>query len=166
MEKQQALNQIEYDYGVTGFGFGSMGGYYTLAEVIEELDSMKLLFPNLLSTKLSIGTSIEGRPIYMVKISNNPNVNEDEPELLYTALHHAREPEGMMQMIFYMYYLLENYGTNPEVTCLVDNREIFFIPVVNPDGYEYNRQTNPNGGGMWRKNRRNNGGGIYGVDLN
>ncbi|MCZ6703812.1 MAG: M14 family zinc carboxypeptidase [Ignavibacteria bacterium] len=166
LEKQQALNQIVFDYGVTGFGFGSMGGYYTLAEVIEELDSMKLLYPNLISTKLSIGTSIESSPIYMVKISNNPNVNEDEPELLYTALHHAREPEGMMQMIFYMYYLLENYGTDPEVTYLVDNREMFFIPVVNPDGYEYNRQTNPNGGGMWRKNRRNNGGGIYGVDLN
>jgi hypothetical protein len=72
----------------------------------------------------------------------------------------------MMQMVFYMYYLLENYGTDPEVTYLVDNREMFFIPFVNPDGYEYNRQINPNGGGMWRKNRRNNGGGIYGVDLN
>jgi len=166
VEMQQTINQIEFDYGVTGFGFGSMGGFYTLAEVIEELDSMKLLFPNLISTKLSIGTSIDGRPVYMVKISNNPNVNEDEPELLYTALHHAREPEGMMQMIFYMYYLLENYGTNPEVTYIVDNREMFFIPVLNPDGYEYNRQTNPNGGGMWRKNRRKNGGGIYGVDLN
>ena len=166
VEKQQVLNQIEFDYGVTGFGFGSMGGYYTLTEVIGKLDSMKLLYPNLISTKLSIGTSIEDRMIYMVKISNNPNINEDEPELLYTALHHAREPEGMMQMIFYMYYLLENYGTDPEVTYLVDNREMFFIPLVNPDGYEYNRQTNPNGGGMWRKNRRDNGGEIYGVDLN
>ena len=165
-QKRQELIRTGIEFGVTGFGFGSMGGFYTLAEVVQELDSMKLLFPNLISTKLLIGNSIDDRPIYMVKISNNPNINEDEPEILYTALHHAREPEGMMQMIFYMYYLLENYGTDPEVTYLVDNREIFFIPVVNPDGYEYNRQTNPNGGGMWRKNRRNNGGGIYGVDLN
>src|SRR3990172_5330227 len=165
-EQQQALDRIRIDYNVSGFGFGSMGGFYTFDEVNAELDSMKLLFPDLVSTKFIVGFSIENRPIYMVKISNNPEINENEHEILYTALHHAREPEGMMQMIFYMYLLLENYGTDPEVTYLVDNREMYFIPVVNPDGYEYNRQTNPNGGGMWRKNRRNNGGGIYGVDLN
>jgi hypothetical protein len=64
-----------------------------------------------------------------------------------------------------MWYLLENYGTDPEVTYLVDNREIYCIPCFNPDGYEYNRQQAPGGGGMWRKNRRDNGG-CYGVDLN
>jgi murein tripeptide amidase MpaA len=67
--------------------------------------------------------------------------------------------------MYYMWYLLENYGTDPEATYLVDNREMYFVPCFNPDGYEYNRQTDPNGGGMWRKNRRNNGG-SYGVDLN
>src|SRR5690606_35124331 len=47
-----------------------------------------------------------------------------------------------------------------------NNRELFFIPVVNPDGYEYNRSTDPAGGGFWRKNRRDNGNGTFGVDLN
>ena len=101
----------------------------------------------------------------MVKISDNPDVDEAEPEILYTALHHAREPQSMMQMIYFMYYLLENYNTNPSVQYIVNNRELYFIPVVNPDGYEYNRTTNPSGGGMWRKNRKNNGS-SYGVDLN
>ncbi len=101
----------------------------------------------------------------MVKISDNPDIDENEPEVLYTALHHAREPESMMQMIYFMYYLLENYYSDPSVQYLVNNRELFFIPVVNPDGYEYNRTTYPSGGGMWRKNRRNNGS-SYGVDLN
>jgi len=64
-----------------------------------------------------------------------------------------------------MWYLLENYSTNPDGKFLVDNTEMFFVPCVNPDGYEYNRTTNPGGGGMWRKNRRNNGS-TYGVDLN
>jgi hypothetical protein len=64
-----------------------------------------------------------------------------------------------------MYYLLQNYSTDPSIQYLINNRELFFIPVVNPDGYEYNRITYPSGGGMWRKNRRNNGG-SYGVDLN
>ena len=164
--KQLQLSKIKSGYNVTGFGFGSMGGYYTLAEVNAQLDSMKLHFPNLITTKTSIGQTIQNRPIYMVKISDNPDVDEDEPEVLYTALHHAREPESIMQMIFFMYYLLENYGTDAEATYLVNNRELYFIPVVNPDGYEYNHQTDPNGGGFWRKNRRDNGSGNYGIDLN
>ena len=109
------------------------------------------LFPTLISQKFSVGTTIEGRPIYMVKISDNPTVSENEPQVLYTALHHAREPESMEQMIFFMFYLLENYGTDPEATYLVNNREMYFIPVINPDGYQYNYSTNPGGGGMWRK---------------
>jgi hypothetical protein len=65
-----------------------------------------------------------------------------------------------------MWYLLENYATNPEIKYLVDNTELYFVPCVNPDGYLYNEQTNPNGGGMWRKNRRANSNGTFGVDLN
>ena len=164
-QKSAFINQSKTEMNVGGFGFGSMGGFYTLAEVVAELDSMKSLFPNLITSKVSIGNTIEGKPTYMVKISDNPGVDENEPEVLYTALHHAREPESMMQMIYFMYYLLENYNTDPEVQYLVNNRELYFIPVVNPDGYEYNRSTYPSGGGMWRKNRRNNGG-SYGVDLN
>ncbi len=161
-EIQSTLEESKIRYGVEGFGYGSMGGYYTFNEVIAQLDSMKLRFPNLITAKQVIGTTAENRPIYAVKISDNPDITENEPQVLYTALHHAREPQGMMTVIYYMYYLLENYATNPSVQYLVNNREIFFIPVVNPDGYEYNRTTNPSGGGMWRKNRRNS----YGIDLN
>jgi carboxypeptidase T len=165
-EKKTFIEQSADEFRVTGFGFGSMGGYYTLAEVIAELDTMRMLFPDLITLKVSIGNTIENRPTYMVKISDNPEVSENEPRILYTALHHAREPESMMQMIYFMYYLLENYNSDPSVQYLVNNRELNFIPVVNPDGYEYNHQTDPNGGGFWRKNRRNNGSGSYGVDLN
>lgn len=164
-EKQQALIRTKNKFNVSGFGFGSMGGFYTFEELIAELDSMRILFPRLITEKVEIGSTLENRPIYMVKISNNPEMDEDEPEVLYTALHHAREPAGMMQMIYYMYYLLENYDVDPEITYLVNNREMYFIPVVNPDGYEYNRKLYPNGGGMWKKNRRSNVDGTYGVDL-
>ncbi len=164
-EMQKYIEESREKFGVEGFHFGSMGGYMTLAEAYAELDTLKNLFPNLITSKQLIGNTIENRPVYMVKISDNPNVDENEPEVLYTALHHAREPQGMMQMFYFMYYLLENYNTNPTAQYLVNNREMFFIPVVNPDGYEYNRSTNPTGGGMWRKNRRNNGG-SYGIDLN
>jgi len=159
------LHLLKEKYGIMGFGFGSMGGFYTFNEVVAHLDTMRMLYPNLITAKTSIGNSIESRSIWMVKISDNPDVNENEPQVMYTAMTHAREPQGMMTLMYYMYYLLERYGIDPEVTYLVNNREMYFLPVLNPDGYEYNRSTNPSGGGMWRKNRRNNGG-SFGVDLN
>ncbi|RMD88029.1 MAG: T9SS C-terminal target domain-containing protein [Calditrichaeota bacterium] len=158
--------RMKQKYGFQGFGFGSMGGYYTFDEIVQDLDEMVTLYPNLITPKQSIGKSIEGRDIWMVKISDNPNIKENEEEILYTALMHAREPQGMASVMYYMWYLLENYGTDSVVTFLVDNRELYFIPCINPDGYVYNEMTNPNGGGMWRKNRRNNGNGIFGVDIN
>ncbi len=160
------LSEIAYQYSVNNFTYGSMGGYYTLDEVWQKIDEMISEYPNLISTKDSIGASIEGRPIYAIRISDNPNIDEEEPEVLYTSLIHAREPESMMQMIYFIYYLLENYGTDAEATYLINNREMYFIPVINPDGYKYNESTNPNGGGMWRKNRLLNSDGSYGVDLN
>ena len=149
-----------------GFDLGSMGGFYTLAEVGAKLDEMKNDFPNLITAKASIGTSVEGRDIWMAKISDNPDIDEPEPSAYFDALHHAREPLAMAVTINYMFWLLENYDTNAEVKWLVDNRELYFVPVVNPDGYFYNEQIEPNGGGLWRKNRRANGGGCFGVDLN
>ena len=149
-----------------GFGFGSMGGYYTWSEVLGKLDEMRADYPSLVTARQSIGISHEGRDLWMVKISDNPDTNENEPEIVFTALTHAREPQGMAVVLYYMFYLLENYGPDPEVTYLVNERELYFVPVVNPDGYVYNQTTNPNGGGLWRKNRRVNGGGVFGVDLN
>jgi len=160
---------VIYDYPVPHhFELGSMGGFYTLEEVQNELDSMRYFYPDLISVKAQTGTttSINGRPLYYVRISNNPDVNQDKPKIFYNALHHAREPMGMQQLIFFMWYLLENYSTSEEIQYLVNNLEIYFIPVVNPDGYHYNDSIAPDGGGMWRKNRRNNGGGEFGVDLN
>ncbi len=148
---------------------GSMGGFYTLDEVMAELDEMHSLYPNLISERAPISTTNlthDGRMQYWVRLSDNPDVHEEEPEILYTGLHHAREPMSVQQMIWYMWHLLENYDTDADIQALVNNTEMYFVPVVNVDGYEYNHQTDPNGGGMWRKNRRNNGDGSYGVDPN
>lgn len=150
------------------FEQGSMGGFYTLSEMYAELDSMAILYPNLITTRqpVSADTTFEGRQLFFVKISDNPNLNEPEPQVYYSALHHAREPLGMQQLIYYMWYLLENYTTNSEAQYIVDNTELYFIPCVNPDGYFYNETTDPAGGGLWRKNRRDNLDGTFGVDLN
>lgn len=152
----------------SNFNLGSMGGYLTYQQMLDELDAMVAQYPSLITAKAPISTFLThgNRPIYFVKISDSPSTNDvTEPKVLYTAIHHAREPMSLMETIFYMWYLLENYGTNDEVSYLVNNMQMYFVPCINPDGYLYNEQTNPNGGGMWRKNRRNNGG-SFGVDLN
>jgi PKD repeat protein len=152
----------------THFNLGTMGGYLKYNEMLAELDEMAATYPSLITVKAPISNFLthQNRPLYYVRISDNPTVDEGEPKVLYTAIHHAREPMALMETIFYMWYLLENYGTNDEVTYLVNHLQLYFVPCINPDGYVYNETTNPNGGGMWRKNRRNNGGGVYGVDLN
>ncbi len=153
----------------SGFNLGSMGGFLTYSQMLDELDDMHNQYPDLITEKSPISnfTTVENRPIYWLRISDNPGTDEsDEPEILYTAVHHAREPASMQQLIFFMWYLLENYDTDPDVKFLVDHTEFYFVPMVNPDGYVYNETTNPDGGGMWRKNRRNNGDGSFGVDLN
>ncbi|HSW68142.1 MAG TPA: M14 family zinc carboxypeptidase, partial [Bacteroidales bacterium] len=153
-----------------GFSLGSMAGFYTYAELLAHLDTMAAQYPHLITARQPASTTIEtiqGRTVYKLKISDNPNISEaHEPKVLFTSMIHAREPGTMMHLVFMMYYLLENYGTDPVVTYLVDNVELYYVPMVNPDGYLFNQQTNPNGGGMWRKNRRPNAGGSFGVDLN
>lgn len=164
--RQNMLNIPPYqDEDPVHMKYGTMGGFYTFQQIIFDLDSMRLLYPEICTEKVSIGQGWNGYDIWMVKISDNPGINEDEPEGIYDGLHHAREPGAYTAILYAMWYLLENYGTDDAVTYLVDNRELYFVPVVNPDGLIYNQQTNPGGGGMWRKNRRNNGG-SYGVDLN
>ena len=152
----------------TNFSLGSMGGYFTYAEMLANLDSMASKYPNLITVKRGIpgGVTIEGDSILFVKISDNPTIDETEPEALYTALHHAREPGGLSNLIFYMWYLLENYSSNTNIQSLVNNTELYFVPCINPDGYKYNELTDPAGGGLWRKNRRDNLDGTFGIDLN
>ncbi len=153
------------------FSLGSMGGFHTNSELLDELDDMRDLFPDLISAREPISDTlktIEGRDVYWVRISNNPDVEQDKPRVLYTGLTHAREPASMQQMLFQMWYILENYETDPEIQYLVDNMEMYFVPNVNPDGYIYNEITNPHGGGMHRKNRRNTSTNpsLSGVDIN
>ncbi|MBK8414069.1 MAG: hypothetical protein IPL22_05875 [Bacteroidetes bacterium] len=116
----------------SNFSLGSMGAYFTYQEMIANLDSMASKYPNLITVKQAIpfGTTIEGQPVYYVKISDNANIDETEPEVLYSAVHHAREPGGMSQLIFYMWYLLENYNSDPKMAALVNGTENVFYHLL------------------------------------
>jgi len=168
------------------FQLGSMAGCLTYSEMLAQLDLMRTKYPGLISVKTdaSPGTVTHGnsytnggaynlwagQPIYYVKISDNPDIDEpNEPESLYTGMTHSREVNSMMNLIYYMWYLLENYSTNPGIKNLVDHQAMYFIPVGNPDGLMWNEQIAPSGGGLQRKNlgpynTGNNA--ARGVDLN
>jgi len=164
----RSMPDIERD-----FPLGSMLGNYTLLEAIAQMDTLRNMYPDFVSEKDSIGTSIEGRTIWAFKVSDYPSVDEDEPEVLYTGLTHAREPVSMMNLFFFVRWLCENYSSDPTAEFLVNHREMWFVPIINPDGYVYNETIAPNGGGMHRKNRRPNpdnsncnNGTQQGIDLN
>ena len=115
------VSRLDNDYESRDFELGSMGGYYTFDEIEEQLDKIHESHPDLVTQKVSLGQTLEGRDIWMIKISDNPNLDEDEPEMLYTGLHHAREPMSYMNLFYFMNWLTENYGIDEEATALVDN---------------------------------------------
>ena len=88
------------------FPLGSMQGNYTWNELNARFDVLQEQFSDIISERVIIGVSIEGRDIWAFKISDNPNLNEDEPEVLYNSLTHSREPVGMMSLFYFFQYLI------------------------------------------------------------
>jgi hypothetical protein len=135
--------------------------YFTLAEYEAAMTQWASAHPSIVSL-FSLGQSLEGREIYMLRLSDNAATDENEPEVLLLSLQHAREWLSGMTLNGVTDYFVTQYGTDAEVTELIDNMEIYVILVANPDGYLYTH-TNDR---FWRKNRRDNGNGTFGVDLN
>ena len=123
-----------------------VGGFRSFMEIEYFLDSLAEARPDIVTPKLSLGqTGFFGMDIWCAKISDNPSLDEDEPEVLYVSMIHAREPSGMAALINIMQYLADNYGSNAEITELVDSRELYFVPCQNPDGYLWNESGYPGG---------------------
>ncbi|MGA2667548.1 MAG: M14 family zinc carboxypeptidase [Ignavibacteria bacterium] len=167
MDVQRSLVESKTNFNVGHSIYGSMGGFLTWSEVVKVLDSLRLEYPNFISKKWSIGNTYEGRPMWCIRITKDPDniFGTPRPEIMLHALIHAREPEGMEQQLYFIYWLLENYGADPVATYILTYRDIYWIPVYNVDGYVYNETTVPNGGGMWRMNRQPCSGDT-GTDLN
>lgn len=113
----------------------------------------------------SLGTSYEGRTIWAGKISDNVGTDESEPEVLLTHHQHAREHLTVEMALYTLAMLTDEYGVDPQVTDLVNNREVWMVFDMNPDGGEYDIATGSYR--SWRKNRQPNSGSSYvGTDLN
>jgi carboxypeptidase T len=139
-------------------------GYHTYQEVVDDTAAIVAANPSIVS-RTPIGTSYGGRTIYALKISDNVAVDEAEPEVLFTANQHAREHLTVEMSIYLLKELTEKYATDARIKGLVDSREIWVIPQVNPDGAEFDVATGSYA--LWRKNRQpNTGSSAIGTDLN
>jgi len=138
--------------------------YHDYAEMVAEIQQAASDHPAIFSL-LNIGTSYQGRTIWAGKISDNVGADEDEPEVLFTHHQHAREHLTVEMALYTLKMLTDEYGTTQQVTDLVNNREIWMVLDMNPDGGEYDIST---GSYLsWRKNRQPNAGSSFiGTDLN
>lgn len=135
--------------------------YADPGEVEEALERIQARYADIVHLFV-LGFTEEGRPYYAMKISDNVMAEEDEPAIFFIGEHHAREvmtPEITLDLIN---WLVRNYGVNTFATDIVNKTEIWVMPNHNPDGSNFVFTADD----FWRKNRRNNGGGIFGVDNN
>lgn len=118
--------------------------YHTYSELTAELQHLEQKYRDI-CLLTSVGLSVQGRDLWIVKISDNVQLNETEPEFNYISSMHGNEPVGMEMCLYLIHYLLENYGTDNQITRLVDHTEIWILPLMNPDGYIARQRRNYHG---------------------
>jgi carboxypeptidase T len=138
--------------------------YHTYDEIVAEVDAVVAAHPDFVR-KFSIGKSYEGRDLWAVKVSDNVNVDENEPEVLFDGNIHAREHITAEMTLYTLHMLADGYGKDQTITRLVNTREIYIIMMLNPDGAMWD--IHDGSFHHWRKNRQPNPGSPYvGTDLN
>lgn len=158
------VDQPDYTFGVkhhlAGWANPYADAYPSAAKIGENLEQMEKAYPDLVHRE-SIGKTAEGRDIWAVRVGKNSG--KPKPEVLVIGGHHAREWAGNGAVTTTMTTMLEAYGRDPELTADVDKMDHWFVPLANPDGYEFSRNADPG----WRKNRSHHAGveGV-GTDLN
>lgn len=170
LDEEAALN----DAARSERGAGFFSAYRTIGEIWTHLDGLAQQdegagSPGHLVEVFSVGDSIQGRPIRGLRITTPSTPGAPpKPVFLITACQHAREWIAASSAMWIADHLSTQYGSDPIVTDLLNNVDFRIIPVVNPDGYNHTFPTAQGGGNsrLWRKNRRLNSGGSFGVDLN
>ena len=137
------------------------GAYHNYNETNTLLRELESNYPGLAQVT-TIGYSIEGRALNVLKISDNVSIAEAEPNIFIVGCHHAREWISVEVPLLFAQYLLEHYQDNPDVRRAIDGAQVYIMPIQNPDGLEFSIHTYR----MWRKNRRYNGNLGWGVDPN
>ena len=132
------FEQDAYFRSLTGFD-----DFHTYEEIRDDFYSYAASHPDIAVIEV-LGYSVQNRELFAMKITDNPNLEEDEPELVFWGGIHGDEYTSAELPYLYMLYLCENYGIDPSVTQYVDNNEIWCIPMINPDGHEMGIRYNAN----------------------
>ncbi len=128
--------------------------YYSYQEIQDLLSTTVAEHPDIaVMENLGVSTR-DGVIIWGLKISDNPGIQEDEPDVLLDAVIHAREPVNANILATFINEMTDGYGVDAEITSLIDETEIWIIPILNPEGYIFVQTgiDNP----WWRKNKRDN----------
>lgn len=129
---------------VPSLGLPDRGEYHSYTELSADLAAWAATYPSI-TELVSIGESVEGRDIWALKITDNPTVEEPEPEIQWIGCHHGNETISVEVPYSMAEYLLVNYGSDPQVTWLVNEREIWIVPMLNPDGHVAGSRYNAHG---------------------
>jgi len=127
-----------------GPGSGAPNAWPTFAQFVTRMQGIADAHPDIVRM-ISIGQSVQGRELWVLKITDNPDVEEDEPEFKYSANHHGDETVGIEMTLRLAELLVNNYGADPTLTELVDEMEIWLWPIYNPDGYILGSRFNAHG---------------------
>jgi len=136
--------------------------YHTYDEIAAFLTNLTSVYSTIAKFIPSIGKTVQGRDIYGIVITGT--ATGAKKKLFFSGGQHAREWVAPATSLYIINQLITQYSTVASVKALLDSTIIHFVPLVNPDGYVYTWSGTANR--LWRKNRRANTGGTYGVDLN
>ncbi len=118
--------------------------FHNYAQMTTELQNIAADYPEI--TRLyELGQSVQGRTLWGLKITDNPDTEENEPEVRIIGLHHGNEYMSAELPLNLAFHLAQNYSVDPTITNLIDNREIWIIPMMNPDGREAGTRYNAHG---------------------
>ena len=138
--------------------------FHNYDEMKAVLDQAQQSHPDIVQVS-SIGKTHENRDILAIRISTDLKNASQKPAVVFMAGHHAREHLSVEMPVLFVKYLLSEYSKgNQRIVNMIQSRDIHIIPAVNPDGLEYDVAGAKYK--MWRKNRKVNANGTYGVDLN
>lgn len=168
-----SLNTDESTHDDTSAAPTSIMGYHNLSEVenklfniansnpsIAKVFDLSKMYPHPNSTPKR---TIQNRSVWALKVSDNPGINEsEEPEVVYMGMHHSREWISVEVVLFVIDYIINNFQTNTTLNNIIKNNELWFVPVVNPDGFHYSQygrdDINNSNGNQWRKNMNESNG--------
>lgn len=121
----------------------SLMSYPTSAQIAAKMRAMAAKYPKIMQL-ISIGKSQKGNELLVMKISDNVQTDEIEPEFKYISSMHGDEITGRELTVEFINEIGQKYGKDREITEIVDNTEIFIMPSMNPDGSDMKQRGNAN----------------------